>query len=134
MSTNTAGRPPRSTPNPNHSIMIALSAANLDPGSCSPIGFPEWFLDIVTGSISTAAGSSGGKFNVSPRAVQAALYLPVISVEAIKAPAMSLRTAQTIAKAARHAAHGVHSYLARNPKLLARLIAESKLEQELWAG
>ncbi|WP_141228781.1 hypothetical protein [Pseudomonas lundensis] len=107
------GRPELSTPNPVASYMHLLSYNR-----------PHWLDSIVYGSVATGAGSSNGKLNVSPKSVIGALHLRTISTGALKTPEMSLRTAQTIAKAARHAAHGIDSYLARHPEIKERLALE----------
>ena len=65
-----------------------------------------WVNDIITGSIITSAGVTNGKINVKARAVIGALFLSEITADACKTNEYSLRTAQRIAKAARHAAHG----------------------------
>lgn len=107
------GRPKLSTPNPVASYMHLLSYDR-----------PHWVDSIVYGSVATGAGSSNGKLNVSPKSVIGALHLRTISTDAVKTADMSLRTAQTIAKAARHAAHGIDSYLARHPEIKGRLALE----------
>lgn len=107
------GRPELITPNPVASYMHLLSYDR-----------PHWVDSIVYGSVATGAGSSNGKFNVSPKSIIGALHLRTISTDAVKTADMSLRTAQTIAKAARHAAHGIDSYLARHPEIKERLALE----------
>lgn len=83
-----------------------------------------WVDDIIHGSILTSAGRSNGKINVKTRAVIGALFLPEISADACMSSEYTLRTAQRIAKAARHAAHGIASYVERHPALKAELEAE----------
>lgn len=83
-----------------------------------------WVADIIHGSICTSAGTSNGKINVKARAVIGALFLSEISAESCMTSEHTLRTAQRIAKAARHAAHGIASYVTRHPKLKAELEAE----------
>lgn len=83
-------------------------------------GEPSWVGDIIYGSIATAIGSASGKLRARVSDVRHAVSLPVISAEAVRGPYMSLRTAQGVAKAARHAAHGIHHFLLRRPELLSR--------------
>lgn len=83
-----------------------------------------WVDDIIHGSILTSAGRSNGKINVKVRAVIGALFLSEISADACKTDESTLRTAQRIAKAARHAANGIASYVERHPKRKAELEAE----------
>lgn len=111
------GRPKISTPNPVASYMHLLSYDR-----------PHWVDSIVYGSIATGAGSSNGRLNVRPLSVIGALHLQTISAGAVKTAVMPLRTAQTIAKAARHAAHGIDSYLARHPEIKERLVLELATE------
>lgn len=107
------GRPELNTTNPIASLMPLLS-----------FNRPQWVDDIVYGSVATAGGVSKGKLNVKPRCVLAALHLADVSAGAVRTADMSLRTAQTIAKAARHAAHGIDFYLDRHPVIRARLMHE----------
>ena len=107
------GRPELITPNPVASYMHLLSYDR-----------PHWVDSIIYGSVATGAGSSNGKLNIRAKSVVGALHLRTISTGAVKAADMSLRTAQTIAKAARHAAHGIDSYLARHPEIKERLALE----------
>jgi hypothetical protein len=87
-----------------------------------------WADDIIHGSIITSSGVSNGKINVKARAVVAALFLSEISAEACKTSEHTLRTAQRIAKAARHAGHGLVSYIERHPKLKAEIEDEMAAE------
>lgn len=107
------GRPELNTPNPVASVMPLLSFDR-----------PQWVDDIVYGSVATAAGASKGQLNVKPGSVLAALHLATVSAGAVKTTEMSTRTAQTIAKAARHAAHGINRYLDRHPAIRVRLMLE----------
>lgn len=107
------GRPELNTPNPVASVMPLLS-----------FGRPQWVDDIVYGSVATAAGSSKGRLNVKPGCVLAALHLASVSTGAVKTADMSIRAAQTIAKTARHAAHGIVFYLERHPAIRTRLALE----------
>jgi hypothetical protein len=107
------GRPELKTPNPVASYMRLLSFDR-----------PQWVDDIVYGATATGAGSSKGKLNAQPRFILATLHLETISAGAMKTADMSIRAAQTIAKAARHAAHGIDCYLARHPKIKDRLALE----------
>lgn len=107
------GRPELSTINPVVSVMPFLSFDR-----------PQWVDDIVYGSVATGAGVSRGRLNIRPGCVLAALHLEVVSAGAIKTVDMSVRSAQTIAKAARHAAHGIAFYLDRHPTIRARLALE----------
>ena len=87
-----------------------------------------WVDDIIHGSIITSAEVSNGKINVKARAVIGALFLSEISREACQTSEYSPRTAQRIAKAARHAAHGIASYMERHPAIKAELEAEIGVE------
>jgi hypothetical protein len=87
-----------------------------------------WVDDIIHGSIITSAEVSNGKINVKARAVIGALFLSEISREACQTSEYSPRTAQRIAKAARHAAHGIASYMERHPAIKAGLEAEIGVE------
>ncbi|MBV7524375.1 hypothetical protein KW834_08140 [Pseudomonas sp. PDM29] len=87
-----------------------------------------WVDDIIHGSILTSAGRSNGKINVKTRAIIGALFLSEISADACMTSERTLRTAQRIAKAARHAAHGIASYVERHPALKAELEAELAIE------
>lgn len=100
------GRPVIRTPNPVASIMPLMS-----------LNRPQWLDDIVYGAVATAAGASKGKLNVKPSAVLAALHLSAISTRAVWVSEMSQRTAQSIAKATRHAAHGIAAFLDRHPAI-----------------
>mgnify|MGYP001547665259 FL=1 len=84
-----------------------------------------WVDHIITGSIITSAGVTNGKINVKARAVIGALFATEITAEACKTGEISLRTAQRIAKAARHAAHGIASYVERHPSIKAELDSEA---------
>lgn len=95
------GRPKTSYVNPVAAYMHLLAIPDPLP----------WIDDIVTGSIITSAGVTNGKINVKARAVIGALFLSEITAEACKTSEISLRTAQRIAKAARHAAHGIALYV-----------------------
>lgn len=93
------------------------------------IAVPElksWAASIIHGSISTSAGRSGGKINVKQRAVVNALFLSEITAEACMGGGIALRTAQRVAKAARHAAHGIATYLELHPKARAELDIEAR--------
>ncbi|POA61141.1 hypothetical protein C1885_06005 [Pseudomonas sp. GW531-R1] len=107
------GRPELNTTNPVASVISLLS-----------LNRPQWVDDIVYGSVATAGGTSKGKLNVKPGCVLAALHLKDVSAGAIRTADMSLRTAQAIAKAARHAAHGIDFYLVRHPAIRTRLALE----------
>ena len=107
------GRPELNTTNPVASLMLLLSFDR-----------PQWVDDIVYGAVATAAGTSKGKLNVKPGHVLAALHLNDVSAGAVKVADMSLRTAQTVAKAVRHAAHGIDFYLDRHPAIRVRLMSE----------
>lgn len=105
------GRPKTSYANPVAAYMYLLAVPDLLP----------WVDNIITGSIITSAGVTNGKVNVKARAVIGALFATEITAEACKTSEISLRTAQRIAKAARHAAHGIASYVERHPKIKAEL-------------
>ena len=112
------GRPKTSYVNPVAAYMHLLAIPDPLP----------WIDDIVTGSIITSAGVTNGKINVKARAVIGALFLSEITAEACKTSEISLRTAQRIAKAARHAAHGIALYVDRHPGIKAEIGAEIGLE------
>ncbi|WP_117140169.1 hypothetical protein [Pseudomonas amygdali] len=112
------GRPKTSYVNPVAAYMHLLAIPDPLP----------WIDDIVTGSIITSAGVTNGKINVKARAVIGALFLSEITADACKTIEISLRTAQRIAKAARHAAHGIASYVDRHPGIKAEIGAEIGLE------
>ncbi|MCJ2370412.1 hypothetical protein [Pseudomonas sp. RGM 3321] len=111
------GRPKKSTTNPVAHHIRLLSFER-----------PRWLDGIIYGSTVTAAGVSAGKLNVRPCSVIAAMHLKIISTAAIKTPMISERTAQTVAKAARHAIHGVACYLDRHPASKAKLDLELSYE------
>lgn len=108
------GRPKTSFANPVAAFMHLLAVPEALP----------WVDDIIRGSIITSAGVTNGKINVKARAVIGALFLSEITADACKTNEYSLRTAQRIAKAARHAAHGIASYVQRHPAIKAELMAE----------
>jgi hypothetical protein len=112
--TQARGRPKTKLTNP---------AAAFMPFLVIPDPLP-WVDDIIQGSIITSAGVSNGKINVKARAVIRALFLSEISAEACQTSEHTLRTAQRIAKAARHAAHGIASYIERHPAIRAGLEVE----------
>ena len=109
------GRPKTSFANPVAAYMYLLAVPNLLP----------WVDHIITGSIITSAGVTNGKTNVKARAVIGALFATEITAEVCKTSEISLRTAQRIAKAARHAAHGIASYVERHPSIKAELDSEA---------
>ncbi|MCO7057041.1 hypothetical protein [Pseudomonas juntendi] len=108
------GRPKATFANPVAAYMHLLAIPDPLP----------WVDDIITGSIITSAGVTNGKINVKARAVIGALFLSEITADACKTNEYSLRTAQRIAKAARHAAHGIASYVERHPDIKAEIVAE----------
>jgi len=112
------GRPKTVFKNPAAAFMPFLTVPDPLP----------WVDDIIHGSILTSAGRSNGKINVKTRAVIGALFLSEISADACMTSEHTLRTAQRIAKAARHAAHGIASYVERHPALKAELEAELAIE------
>lgn len=138
------GRPKTIFKNPAAAFMPFLIGHTVDPLACpydhddasddpdevgdSHVAARSWVDDIIHGSILTSAGRSNGRINVKARAVIAALFLSEISVKACQTEDVALRTAQRIAKAARHAAHGIASYVERHPKLKAELEASIKEE------
>lgn len=109
------GRPKTSYANPVAAYMHLLALPDLLP----------WVDHIITGSIITSAGVTNGKINVKARAVIGALFATEITAEVCKTSEISLRTAQRIAKAARHAAHGIASYVERHPTIKAEIDAEA---------
>lgn len=112
------GRPKTSFKNPAAAFMPFITIPDPLP----------WVADIIHGSICTSAGISNGKINVKAPAVIGALFLAEITAEACQTSEYTLRTAQRIAKAARHAAHGIASYVERHPNVKADLDAEVGLE------
>ena len=109
------GRPKTSYSNPVAAYMHLFAVPDLLP----------WVDHIITGSIITSAGVTNGKINVKARAVIGALFATEITAEVCKTSEISLRTAQRIAKAARHAAHGIASYVERHPTIKAEIDAEA---------
>jgi hypothetical protein len=109
------GRPKINFANPVAAYMYLLAVPDLLP----------WVDHIITGSIITSAGVTNGKINVKARAVIGALFAAEITADACKTGEISLRTAQRIAKAARHAAHGIASYVERHPSIKAELESEA---------
>ena len=109
------GRPKTCYANPVAAYMYLLAVPDLLP----------WVDYIITGSIITSAGVTNGKVNVKARSVIGALFATEITAEACKTGEISLRTAQRIAKAARHAAHGIASYVERYPSIKAELDSEA---------
>lgn len=112
------GRPKITLANPVAPFMHLLATSEPLP----------WVDDIIHGSTITSAGVSNGKINVKVRAVIGALFLTTITADACVTNGVSPRTAQRIAKAARHAAHGIASFIERRPQLKARLNAEMAAE------
>ncbi|VVO38889.1 hypothetical protein PS712_05647 [Pseudomonas fluorescens] len=132
------GRPKTIFKNPSAAFMPFLVGPSVEQPSCTSdkkdegdddhIAARAWVDDIIHGSILTSAKTSNGKINVKVRAVIHALFLSEISADACHTCEYTLRTAQRIAKAARHAAHGIASYVERHPKLKAEL--EANIEAE----
>lgn len=112
------GRPEFAYANPAAPYMHLLGIPNPLP----------WVDDIIRGAIITSVGVSNGKINVEARAVIGALFLSEITAKACKTSEITLRTAQRIAKATRHAAHGIASYVDRHTDLKARLDGEITAE------
>lgn len=108
------GRPKTTFVNPVAAYMRLLAVPDPLP----------WVDDIIHGSIITSTGVTNGKINVKARAVIGALFLSEITADACQTNEYSLRTAQRIAKAARHAAHGIVSYVDRHPSIKAEIVAE----------
>lgn len=102
-----AGRKPVSTVNPIAHIAGELLFAK-----------PTWMQGIIFGSCLTAAGQSQNVCNVSMRDVRGTLLLKDFTVQAVMTTGIRKRQAERVIKAARHVAHGIHSYLLRRPKLL----------------
>lgn len=123
-----AGRKPASTVNP-----IAYLAVELLIGHQMDVhmGKPLWLDNIIFGSCLTAAGQSKNVCNVSMNEVVGALYLPELKVEVLVAQGTPPRKAQRIIKAARHAAHGIHTYMMRRPRLLQSYGDSAQLEASL---
>lgn len=107
---------------------MACTGDNQDEEDDDLTAAQAWVDDIIHGSILTSAKTSNGRINVKARAVIHALFLSEISAEACQTCEYTLRTAQRIAKAARHAAHGISSYVERHPKLKAALEANFEAE------
>lgn len=108
------GRPKTVYKNPTAAYMHLLAVPHPLP----------WVLNIIHGSCVTSAGVVGGMIAVKQCNVLRALFLNEITAEACQTPGMSLRTAQRVAKAARHAAHGIASYVERYPRLQGEIAAE----------
>ncbi|UVM63082.1 hypothetical protein [Pseudomonas sp. B21-010] len=104
-----AGRKPVSTVNPIAHIAGELLFDN-----------PAWLSSIIFGSCLTAAGQSQNVCNVSMRDVRGTLLLKEFTVQAVMTTGIAKRQAERVIKAVRHAAHGIHGYLLRRPKLLRR--------------
>lgn len=119
-----AGRKRSSTVNPIAHLAIELLTG---PGG----QHPSWLDNIIFGSCLTAAGQSQNVCNVAMNEVVGALYLHEFKVDTLVAQGTPLRKAQRIIKAARHAAHGIHHYLACRPKLLQSHEDAAKLEESL---
>lgn len=129
----TRGRPALVTENRIiHFIPFLVGTLSTHKGDST--GRYGWFDDIVTGSIATTVGRSNGTLNVSPSKVLAAMYGPTISTATMTSEIVSERAASRIAKAARHAIHGVDSYLTRHPDVTATLIADIDAEASAWAN
>lgn len=120
-----AGAKPVTTTNPIAYIATEL----LVKGRNEP--YPIWLDDIIFGSCLTAAGQSKNVCNVALNEVVGALYLYELGAGVLVAQGTPLRKAQRIIKAARHAAHGIESYLHRHPDLLHRYEEASKIESRL---
>lgn len=120
-----AGRPRLSTVNPI--AHIAIEVLTNEPGEQHPL----WLDNIIFGSCLTAVGQSHNVCNVAMDEVVGALYLREFKVETMGAQGTSLRKAQRVIKAARHAAHGIHHYLVSRPKLLQSYEDAAKLEASL---
>ena len=114
------GRPALRMENPIVELMPTLS-----------LDRPGWLDDVLRGSIASSVGAHKGQLNVRTSDVVAALHLRIITVRAIKRPDMGDRTAQSIAKAARHAARGIDHYLHRHPHIKAGLVETIELERAL---
>lgn len=112
------GRPKTAFANPVAAYIHMLVVPELLP----------WLDDLIHGAIITSAGITNGKVNAKARAVIGALFLSEIKAGFCQTHEISLRTAQRIAKAARHVAHGIASYVERHPEIKARLDAETKAE------
>ncbi|EJM25760.1 hypothetical protein [Pseudomonas sp. GM25] len=107
-----AGRRSVSTVNPISHLAIELLTTDL--GKPHPL----WLDNIIFGSCLRAAGQSQNVCNVAMNEVVGTLYLHEFKVETLVTQGTSLRKAQRIIKAARHASHGINNYLRRRPKLL----------------
>src|SRR3989344_3111914 len=116
------GRKPRSMANPIAHIIAELSF---------PEARPQWFDDIVFGSCLNSAGQSGNVCNVSMDEVTGALHLRTFVVQPLLDAGMARRKAQRVIAAARHAAHGLFTYLIRRPELLERYEEEARIEAKL---
>lgn len=138
------GRPKTIFKNPAAAFMPFLVGPSVEQLACTGdkkdeedddhIAARAWVDDIIHGSILTSAKTSNGKINVKARAVIRAMFFSEISAEACQASEYSLRTAQRIAKAACHAAHGIATYVERHPKLKAELEAKVEVEALFWAS
>lgn len=116
------GRKPAVSDNPVAHIIAELSF---------PDTRPLWFDDIVFGSCLTSAGQSGNVCNVAMDEVVGALHLRTFEVQPLLDAGMAKRKAQRVIAAARHAAHGLFTYLIRRPELLERFEKEARIEAKL---
>lgn len=114
------GRPKAVVLNPIAPLMMVLDVHRF-----------QWMDDIVFGSTLTSAGTNptSNKPNCSIAAVYSALRMPVISAHNVMNEGDSTRKCQYIVKAARHAIHGICSYLLNHPALLAQLHDELNIER-----
>jgi len=124
-----SGRTKKTTPNPIANYAPLLFSLEVGPLESRAVLLP-WAEDIIQGSIITSADVSNGKVNVRASAVTRALCQAEITTAGCQAEGVALRTAQRIAKAARHAAHGIASYLERHPKIKAAL--DEELDEQGW--
>lgn len=115
------GRPALRTENPLVNLIPLLSLER-----------PQWFDDLVYGSIATSVSTSQGRLNVRPGQVIAALHLRTISMAALGQQENSSRGLQAVAQAARHCLRGVEHYLHRHPQVRARLEAEIDPASATW--
>lgn len=103
----TRGRPKLQTHNPLANFILLLSSDR-----------PRWLDDLLYGAAAVATGASRGRLNVRPGAVLSALCMDTVEAARLEGMGHSLRSAQSIAKAARYALDGIQFYLDKNPGAL----------------
>jgi len=123
------GPKPTVKENPLHAYMTTLYEGGYD-----------WFDDICYGAmnIKECGRSSSGEYNCSFSLVNRAMFLPVITTEAVRGfvnvktdKPVSVRTSEYVAAAARTAVSGIEHFLIRNPDVWAKVKADHAMEESL---